>query len=775
MANLFQLLCDALPPNAAVLGFRGDEEISRPFRFEIAVWVPLGSELDAASIIGNKASLIVPRPLGAYTVHGIIRELELFHEYVDHAILILTLTPRMSRLELDRHSRVFTEQSIPDIVRSVLTTRGLGPSDVEIDLTRQYPVRDHVCQYRETDLAFVQRLLEKEGIAFFFQHSEGRDVLVITDDPNARADLAGGTVRFQALNVGDAPAQEAFATFRQVASAVTALHVQRDYDYLRPQLDVAGAATIVKGEAGTSNVVFGETGHTPAQAQVHALVRAEHDQLAQAEFTGWGRVYELRTGYTFRLDDHPRATLNIEYLATRIQHTGNDAAGDHRLERRLSLSADQPYLVTVGCVPRSVPFRPARSTPWPRIPGVVEGTVDGPVESDFAQIDEHGRYKVRLKFDESGLPDAHASMWVRMLQPHAGNPEGFHFPLRKHTEVHVMFTSGDPDRPIIVGAVPNALTPSVVTSENHTQNVIMTGGSNRLEMEDKSPGQYVTLSSPTLKSFLHLGAGKYNFVAHTLGDGLNYYGGDLEMHTVGHKTEEVEATLTETFRDRSQTTVHRECFKDYLDTFDMNVRKKATYLFEDMLETHVQGGVKTKIDKTFELTVDGDVSELFRSNHNLEVFGATSMKLKGGRNVEVTGVDYTTATGDQTVRSDANQLLQAGANQTVNAGGQQTLSSASQLIKVGGQQKNEVGSHFTETAGPFVVYSGPMFEAWANGDFKVTAAGGNGLVSAHGTLSLQASANIVETAVTILIKGDGTVNIEGGTVNIKGGLVKINS
>lgn len=774
MANLFHLQGESLPPNLQVLGFHGVEEISSVFRFEVAFTAPDAFALDLKEPIGKRATLSIER-LGAppHLVHGMITRVELFHEYADHAIFIAHLGPRLARLGLDAHSRIFTDRSVPEIVSEVLRARGLASNDVEIQLYGSYPIREHVCQYKETDLAFVERLLEKEGIFYYFRHDADHEVLVLSDD-RSRYGASTGTATYHALNLGDAPAEEAFATFRLDAHAMSATVTERDYDYLRPTLDVGGSANVDGGETGTSIVTFGDSGYRSEEALRHAVVRAERMVVASNVYAGWGSIHGLRSGHAYTLEGHPRASFNTSYLATRVVHQANDTAGHTLVERRLHLEKGQPYLVTVESLPAAFLFRPARKTTWPRIPGVVEGTVDGPVESRYAQLDEHGRYHVRLKLDESGLPDGKASMWIRMLQPHAGNPEGFHFPLRKHTEVHVMFVNGDPDRPVIVGAVPNPLTPSVVTSANHTQNVIMTGGSNRFELEDKEGGQYVTLSSPTFKSYLHLGAGKANAVLHTLGDGLNYYGKNLEVHVVEDKHEEVEGSLTETYRDRSQTTVYKECFKDYLDIFDMSVHKQATYIYEDVLDVHAQGAVRVHYDKTLDLTVDGAATEKLGSL-SLEVVGTTLMKHLGGRRVEVTGTDYTTATGDQTLTTDANQNLVAGAAQLVSAVGSQTLKAASQKTEISGPQENYPGSHFTKTAGPFVVYSGPMFEAWSDGSFKVTAAGGDGLVSAHGQLALQASGDILETAVTILIRGDGSVNIEGGTVNIKGSVVKINS
>ncbi len=766
MADVFTLTSDAIPPSAKVLAFRGAEAISTPFRFDVALRTPPGADFDMHAAVGAQASLGIHHDPAAppYVINGVLAAVELVFEYADHAVFLATLTPRLARLGLTRHSRVFTEQSVVEIVTDVLAASGIGPGDLEIDLAKRYPRRHQVSQYKESNLAFVSRLMEREGLYYFFRHEGDRDILVLTDHRSAHAPSRPDPARYVPLNPGDATGQEAFAKFRCRVSAVPGRHVERDYDYLRPKLDVRGTA-VVDPAADEQVVVWGETAKSSEGALQHATVEAEALRMRQALFSGWGRVFEVRSGYTFQLDEHPRPAMNRAYLTTSVEHEGNDAGGAKDIEDLLQLQPKELYLVTVEATPADLQFRSARRTPWPRIDGVVEGIVDGPAESPYAQIDEHGRYHVRIFFDESELPDGKASMWVRMIQPHGGNPEGFHFPLRKGTEVAIVFLGGDPDRPAIVGAVPNPLNPSVVTSANASQNVVMTGGSNRLEMEDKAGGQYVTLSSPTLKSFLHLGAGRYNFVGSTEGNGLNYYGQNLDVEVLADKTEEVKGSLRETYRDTSYTTVHRSTDKEYLDTFDMTVTGRATYLYKDWLDTTVQQGARFHVVQTYDATVDGAVTQKYGSLTE-DVKGAVVQTLRGGRSVSVTGNDHLGVT--------AHHDIDAG-TQLINVHGQQEIAAASQVFNISGAQVNNVGGHQTNTKGPWVVYSGPMFEGWSDGDFKLTAAGGSGLVSAHATLNLQASGQIVATAVDITVAAGGTVNIQGaGVVNINGAAVKIN-
>ena len=181
--------------------------------------------------------------------------------------------------------------------------------------------------------------------------------------------------------------------------------------------------------------------------------------------------------------------------------------------------------VEVVAIAASVQFRPPRRTPVPRIYGMEGAVVDGQADTDYAQLDEHGRYLVKLRFDESPAKDGKASARVRMMQPHGGNPESFHFPLRKGTEVLLAFEGGDPDRPVIAGVVPNLLNPSPVTSKNATKNVLMTGGGNRLIIEDAEGKEYIHLATPHKRTFMHMGSTfnpQYNQITNTDGTNLSY-------------------------------------------------------------------------------------------------------------------------------------------------------------------------------------------------------------------------------------------------------------
>jgi len=233
-------------------------------------------------------------------------------------------------------------------------------------------------------------------------------------------------------------------------------------------------------------------------------VKAQSMGCREIVLTASGDALGLRAGYTFEVEDAP-ADLPAKYLAIEVRHAGAVSGASTMVKRYTGLDAKETYRVDVVAIPSNVQFRAPQATVWPRIYGFENGSVDGPAESQYAQIDDQGRYLVRFKFDASDLPDGSTSTYLRMMQPHGGTTEGWHFPLRKGTEVMVSFQGGDPDRPVIAGVVPNAVQPSNVTSRNHTQNVLKTGGGNFMVMDDQEGSEYIDTFTPVGSTSLRMG------------------------------------------------------------------------------------------------------------------------------------------------------------------------------------------------------------------------------------------------------------------------------
>jgi type VI secretion system secreted protein VgrG len=542
MKDYFTISSNALPDTTRVAGFRGTEGISRPYEFELYLLVGAeGQDLDLGDAVGVKAKLEIDRHDGQppFVFHGILAAFELLQELGEQSLFHATLVPQLWQLTQTLHSRVFTDQTIPDIIKDVLEDGGLSNGDYVFKLAGQYRTEEHVCQYLESNFDFISRWMEREGMYYYFEQGDSSERLVITDHRSFQSALVDKAVRFDAHGGHDGRAGEALHSFTCKHRALPAGVRLKDYNDSKPTLDVSGGAPVSKVGMGEISV-YGGRFFSPEEGSRLARIRAEELLARQVVYRGSGTALHLRSGYFFKLEQHSRAAFDMEYLVTDADHQGNQAISSPELRALTGIEEDKVYWVDVKAVPARVQFRAASSKAWPRIYGSESGTICGPLESEYAQIDEAGRYNVKFMFDESDLKDGKASTWVRMLQPHGGDIEGWHFPLRKGTEVIFTFLGGDPDRPVIAGVVPNLHTPSPVTRANHTTNVIQTGGRNRFELEDRAGHERITLRTPYANTMLRMGAPNdtHNFIFRTDGSGLIHTNTNLDV-TVGGVTANV--------------------------------------------------------------------------------------------------------------------------------------------------------------------------------------------------------------------------------------------
>jgi type VI secretion system secreted protein VgrG len=631
--DIFRFQSGAFPNSTKLVGFRGSEALSELFRFEIFLTVPSDEDLTPEDAVWSKASLTIDRGGMEETLCGILEAVELLHEANGRALFRVDLVPRLSQLALAEKSRIFTGKKVPEILTAVLEDAGLSGQDVEARLGSGYGVEEHICQYKETDLAFLSRWMEREGIYYFFAQDGERDKLVLVDDPSRHERMPEEALRYSAEASADASARDALRIFACKRRALSSRVELSDHDYMKPQLAVSGAADVKDGLSGEVRE-HGARFFTPEEGKRLARLRAEEKGAAGEVFRGEGRVFHLRPGYRFSVDEHPVPWMNGEYLCTELIHVGNLGATTAELRRMTGIDIDEVYRVEVKALRAGVPFRPPRRTPWPAVHGPEIAVVDGPGGGDYAQLDDAGRYLVRFNFDESGLPDGKASTRVRMMQPHAGNPEGFHFPLRKGTEVLVFFVGGDPDRPVIGGAVPNAETPSPVTSANNTKNVIHTGGNSRIEIEDQDGKQWIDISTPPKNTYLHLGEPHpphtHYIEAHTDGNCLFEIGSNQDIDVGGNLTETVKGPVVERY-STSQTS---------------RITGPQTTIVDSAV-TEKYGGPQTT-------TVGGPVMEIYAATQDTDVsskgrketFSAGQITLVTGNVGEnYTGKQHKTVTG----------------------------------------------------------------------------------------------------------------------------------
>lgn len=754
-ADLFSVSCRALPANARLVGLRGSEGLSALYQFELGLALPEGVEIDMAAL-GSAISVAIDRGVGVpISFHGVIAAVELVDAQRERSTYLVTMVPELWHLLHSVHSRIYTEVSIPQIIEAVLKANGIPSNRYAIRLSGRYPSLEHVCQYKESDFAFISRLMEREGIYYFFAHGEDEATLVITDSKSTHERLIGGVVRYGTWQHESGDRQEGLESFTCRMAALPAEVRLTDYDYLKPSLEVRGKA-VVQPRGRGAIVVYGDNFRTPDEGERRARIRSEQYLTGQRIYHARGSVYGLRTGYSFELDNHPLASLNGQYLVTKLVHRAKDVEGVEALEALLGLGGDVGYRIELEAIPARVQYRAPSTTPWPRIDGVVDGIVDGPATSPYAQIDDDGRYKVRIFFDESDPIDGSNSTWVRMLQPHGGGTEGFHFPLRKDTEVHIVFLGGDPDRPVIVGVAPNAQKPSKVTAANFSKNVIMTGGSNRMELEDVAGGEYVTTSTPALSTFLHMGTDRgsgYNLELSTAGHGHQFIGGNQDMQTLGYQNVAVVGPQTGSFSNTVTTTIVGALTESFNDSHTREVVGPVTNTLKNTLTDSITGPVVLNAENTRDVNVVGAATYIYGATMDQAVNG-------GVCTLSVTAGPYTVSvSGAHDAESFTSQSMTAPI-QTFTAG--ERAGHTAPVISIEGTTTATVSSPAVSIVGS------------ATADVNApTVTIGNGTVVITGG-PVQIVGGDVEMSGGNLVVNHSAVTIAGGTIDCVAGVIKLN-
>lgn len=475
----------------------GREAISQLFEFELRL-VSKGKDagLDEDALLAEPMTVIFIRgDAEVRRMFGVVVSVrDALETETLHLAYTLTFVPRAFRMTLTETSEIFMDLTVPEIIKKKLERAGLREGDdFELRLAAAYPPREYVVQYKETDLQFVSRLAEHLGISFFFEHRDGRDVIVFSDDNSGFQPISdGGRAHFYARgeHMGVHRLQ---GTTRTIPNR----YVVKDYNYRTPQVPLMASATVSEAAAGDI-VEYGAHFKTPDEGERIAAIRAEELRAGRKVYEGESDVQVFSAGASVMLEGHPRG--DVELLLVEVRHRLRQGAVG------TGSGTEHAYTNEFRAIPYKTSYRPPRVTPKPRVHGVIPGIVEAAAKSKYAELDEAGRYHVRFIFDTSGAEDGRASRPIRMAQPHAGPGYGFHFPLRSGVEVILTCIDGDPDRPIIAGAVPNPQTPATVDAKNGRRNVIRTGGNNEINIDDTEGEERIKLSTPFGGTTFQLGS-----------------------------------------------------------------------------------------------------------------------------------------------------------------------------------------------------------------------------------------------------------------------------
>ncbi|HUL63363.1 MAG TPA: type VI secretion system tip protein TssI/VgrG [Burkholderiaceae bacterium] len=707
------------------------ESLGRLFEYQITV-LSLKSDIKAEDLLGKNVTVKVELTDGnsryfdaCVTRFGLAGGLGRYFRYQ------ITGRPWMWLLTRSADCRIFQNQKVPDIIKAIFDK--YPGAKFEQRLTGEYKPWEYCVQYRETDFNFVSRLMEQEGIYYYFKHEDGKHTVVLSDSYDAHEPVSGFE-KFAFLPQSlDTPRQknevvEEWFVSKEIEPGAYAID---DYDFERPSVDLLASYKDPRKHTEAEREMYDWPGEYIDKAEGEHFVRTRLEELlVQHELCeGGGPARALAAGCLFKLISHPRSDQNREYLVTHANHSLR-FDGYESIE-----SAGADYRCNFTALPSSVPFRPARLTPKPLMQGPQTGVVVGP-SGDEIYTDKYGRVKVQFHWDRYGKKNENSSCWIRVSHPWAGSNWGvIHIP-RIGQEVIVDFLEGDPDCPIITGRVYNAeQMPPWELPGNKTQSGILTRSSlqgaaanaNAIRFEDKKGSEQLWIHA------------EKNQDIEVEND---------ETHWVGHdRSKTIDHDETTTVKhDRTETVGNNE-------TITIGVNRTENV---GNNETIAIGVNRTE-------TVGANETITIGANRTISV-GATETATVALQRTHTVGVNETIAIGAaQEIAIGAAQVVAVGAAQTITVGANQSTDvGANQSTKVGADQSNDVGGALSTTVG--------KAESRNVGEGRTTSIGKDDALTVGKNLVIDAadSVTIKTGSASITMKKDGTIVIKGKDITVEG-------
>jgi type VI secretion system secreted protein VgrG len=697
------------------------------------------SDLKPADLLGKPVTL---------TMHLLDDSKRYFHGYVTrfgigtprgrYFSYQAEVQPWLWFLQRTSDCRIFQEMTVPDIVKKVFDDHA-GLAQVKLKLFRTYRPWTYCVQYRESDFQFVTRLLEREGIYWYFEHTNGKHELVLMDSLSAHDPITGeGTIRY-IEDPSHAPPDEEYVSrwsfTQEVKTGKTAL---TSYDFERPATSLLVDASLSRShdQAAAERFDFQGDYLKAPDGKQYAEDWLDEVQTRHHRLQGEGNAMGLEAGRTFKLSRHPRADQNANYLLTQVEIHAQVAVFD-------AGQSGSQYTVKFDAIPAAQQFRPQRRTPKPFVQGPQTAVVVGP-GGDEIFTDKYGRVKVQFHWDRYGKKDEKSSCWVRVSQPWAGQNFGFvHIP-RIGQEVVVSFLEGDPDQPLITGRVYNAQQmPPWDLPANATQSGLLTrsstggayGNANAIRFEDKKGAEQLWLHA------------EKNQDIEVEND---------ETHWVGHdrtKTIDHDET-THVKHDRTETVDNNEKITIGVDRTEQVGSNEKIAIGANRTET---------VGANENITIAANRTESVGANETITI-GANRSITVGASETATVALQRTHTVGvNETIAIGAAQEVAIGAAQTVAIGAMQSVNiGASQSLNVGAGQTNNIGANQSTTVGGAQTNSVAKGRTTSVGEDDALKVGKNLVIDAGDSVTIKTG------SASITMKKDGTITIKGKDITIEG-------
>ena len=632
-----------------------EEEVSRLFEFQV---IAISEDVSVAAddLLGTSAAVSVEVAEGAKRwFHGVVASFGIEGAEGRSISYRLTLRPWLWLLTRRANVRIFQEMTAPDIIKEIF---GEHTSTFVDELSATYATRTYCVQYRETDFSFVCRLMEEEGIFFFFRHTEDKHELVLADASSSHQPLEG----FANIPYDDDPEQIVGAAvvsqWRMRHEIQTGKVTLRDYDFLAPATDLTSTtAASSRGHAENGFEVYDYPGlyAVKADGDARAVVRLAEAESAFARFSGSGNTPGLAAGAKFTFEQHPRDDQNAAYvvLSTHIEMrvAGYEAGAGGETQLHCNFVA-QPY---------AEPYRPARLTRKPAVAGPQTAVVVGDGDAGDIYTDEHARVKVQFHWDRLGARDANSSCWVRVASPWAGNGWGMISLPRLGQEVVVDFLEGDPDQPLITGRVYNgAQLPPYELPANATVSTVKSRSKlgeaadfNEIRFEDKAGEEYV---------LMHAQKDRLEFVEGTVKSQIGIGDGEGDEHRT------VKKDRKEKIEGEYHLTVVKEVRQKFKDKLSMEVVGSMLFKTDDIWSLKAASDITAESGAAISMKSTGDLHLKIGANIGAEA--AQNVHIKGGTNIVIEGgTQVSIKAGGSSIVLGPDGVSITGAMVKINSGG----------------------------------------------------------------------------------------------------------
>jgi len=433
----------------------GTETLSRPFVLT-AELLATDARIDRHALLGKPVTFLLPtdglmnalspRYLNGKITRVAVRSQEL--SGTRYAVYQLTVEPDLWPMRRDRNLRIFQSQTVPQIVQTLLKEYAVN---VETRLAGNYRVWEYCVQYQESSLDFISRLMELEGIYYFFRHEADKHTLVLCDAPDQHQAFPGyETIAYHVTPSGGVVTEEGISQWSLAESVTPGIYSTDDYDFRKPNAWMLQARQNPASPVPGSVDVYDWPGHfvDHSHGESYARIRQEVWQAEHHSVSGSGTATGIAPGFTFAIINAPHFSDNGEYLVTSATYDfaeNSYASGD---------TSDSRHNISFTVLPSSVTYRTPPETPWPKTHGPQTAKVVGP-KGESIWTDRYGRVKVKFHWDRLAKGDDTSSCWVRVSSAWAGQGFGGVQIPRVNDEVVVDFINGDPDRPLIIGRVYN--------------------------------------------------------------------------------------------------------------------------------------------------------------------------------------------------------------------------------------------------------------------------------------------------------------------------------